>query len=153
MNEGDVERLKVKYRKILKCMLALPDCTSSAAVYFSIGVLPASAQRDVEILGLLGQLALCDEEAQNIKGIIEHSLSFYGIKFNGWSGLVRRTCLKYGLPDPLQYRTDGEVTARKLFKNTGTRSSKSLQRYPPSNTLILSMPVQVYPCGYGRWQV
>ena len=103
MNEGDIERIEVKYRKVLKCMLALPDCTSSAAVYLSIGVLPASAQRDVEILGLLGQLALCDEEAQNIKGVIENSLTFYGIKFNGWSGLVRRTCLKYGLPDPLQY--------------------------------------------------
>ena len=78
-------------------MLALPDCTST-----SIGVLPASAQRDVDILGVLGQIALCDEEAQNIKGIIENSLTFYRIKFNGWSGLVRRTCLKSGLPDPLK---------------------------------------------------
>ena len=62
---------------------------SSAAVYLNIGVFPVSAQRDVEILGLLSQLASCDEEAQNIKGIIENSLTFYRIKFNGWSGLVR----------------------------------------------------------------
>ena len=84
-------------------MMSLPDCTSSAAVYLSIGVLPASAQRDVDILGLLGQLALCDQETQKVRAVIEHTLTFYGINFPGWSGLVRRTCMKYGLPDPLQY--------------------------------------------------
>ena len=84
-------------------MMSLPDCTNSAAVYLSIGVLPASGQRDIEILGLLGQLAMCDQEAQNIRAVIEHNLAFYGINFNGWSGLVRKICFKYGLPDPLQY--------------------------------------------------
>ena len=103
INLGDIERLEIKYRKTLKCMLSLPDCTTSAAVYLCIGVLPAAAQRDVEILGLLGQLAICDQELQNIRTVIEHSLTFYGVNFPGWSGLVRRTCLKYGLPDPLQY--------------------------------------------------
>ena len=103
LNMSDIERLETKYRKTLKCMLSLPDCTVSASVYLCIGVLPAEAQRDLEILGLLGQLAMCDQEAQNIKEIIEHSLSFYGINFSGWSGLARRTCLFYGLPDPLTY--------------------------------------------------
>ena len=84
-------------------MLSLPDCTVSASVYLCIGVLPAEAQRDLEIIGLLGQLAMCDEEAQNIRAVMEHSLSFYGINFSGWSGLARRTCLFYGLPDPLLY--------------------------------------------------
>ena len=46
---------------------------------------------------------LCDQEAQNIRAVMEHSLSFYGINFSGWSGLARRTCLFYGLPDPLLY--------------------------------------------------
>ena len=91
LNQIDIERLEVKYRKTLKCMLSLPDCTVSAAVYLCIGVLPAEAQRDVEILGLLGQLAMCDQEAQNIRAIIEHTLTFYGVNFSGWSGLVRRT--------------------------------------------------------------
>ena len=103
INEGDLERLEVKYRKVLKCMLSLPDCTSSAAVYLSIGVLPACAQRDVDILGLLGQLALCDQEGQKVRTVVEHSLTFYGLNFPGWSGLERKTWLKYGLPDPLQY--------------------------------------------------
>ena len=103
VNLGDIERLEVKYRKTLKCMLSLPECTVSAAVYICIGVLPAEAQRDIEILGLLGQLAMCDQEAQNIRAIVEHTLTFYGVNFPGWSGLVRRTCLFYGLPDPLQY--------------------------------------------------
>jgi hypothetical protein len=100
---GDLEKLETKYRKVLKCMLSLPDCTSSAAVYLNIGVLPATAKRDIEILGLLGQLALCDREAQDVRTVVEKNLTFYGIIFPGWSGLVRRTCLKYDLPDPLQY--------------------------------------------------
>ena len=100
MNEGDIERLEIKYRKVLKCMLSLPDCTNFAAVYLSIGVLPASAQRDIEILGLLGQLAMCDQEAQNIRAVIEHNLAFYGFNFNGWSGLVRKISFKYGLDRP-----------------------------------------------------
>ena len=103
LNQVDIERLEVKYRKTLKCMLSLPDCTVSAAVYLCISVLPAEAQWDVEILGLLGQLAMCDQEAQNIRAIIEHTLTFYGVNFSGWSGLVRRTCLFYSLPDPLLY--------------------------------------------------
>ena len=102
INLGDIERLETKYRKTLKYMLSLPDCTSSAAVYLCIGLLPAAAQRDVEILGLLGQLAICDQELQNIRTVIEHSLTFYGVNFPGWSGLVRRTCLKYGLPEILR---------------------------------------------------
>ena len=103
INATDIECIEVKYRKVLKCMLSLPDCTTSAAVYLSAGVLPASAQRDIDILGLLGQLAICNDEGQNIRKIIENTLTFYDANFNGWSGLVRRTCLKYGLPDPLQY--------------------------------------------------
>ena len=82
INESDIERLEIKYRKVLKCMLSLPDCTSSAAVYLCIGVLPASAQRDLEILGLLGQLRLCDREAQDVRDIIENGLIFYGINFS-----------------------------------------------------------------------
>jgi hypothetical protein len=103
LNKTDMERIEAKYRKVLKCMLGLPDCTTSAAVYLNIGVMPATAQRDVEILGLLGQLAMCDGESQHIKVVITNTLTFYGVNFTGWSSLVRKTCLMYGLPDPLQY--------------------------------------------------
>jgi hypothetical protein len=103
LNTTDMERIEVKYRKVLKHMLSLPACTTSAAVYLNIGVMPASAQRDVEILGLLGQLAMCDSESQNIRSVITNTLTFYGVNFTGWSSLVRKTCHKYGLPDPLQY--------------------------------------------------
>ena len=94
INITEFERLETKYRKSLKCMMSLPDCTPSDAVYLCMGILPASAQRDIEILGLLGQLAVCDGDAQNIRDVIENTLTFYGINFTGWSGLVRRTCLQ-----------------------------------------------------------
>ena len=32
-----------------------------------------------------------------------HNLTFYGSNLKGWSTLVRQTCKKYDLPDPLQY--------------------------------------------------
>ena len=79
-------------------MLSLLDCTTSAAVYLNIGVMPASAQHDVEILGLLGQLALCDGESQNLRLVIINKLTFYGANLTGWSSLVRKTSTDYQIP-------------------------------------------------------
>ena len=70
-------------------MLSLPDCTTSAAVYLNVGILPATAHCDIEILVLLGQLAVCDGEAQDVRKIIENTVTFYGINFTGWSSLAR----------------------------------------------------------------
>ena len=103
VNITDMARMETKYRSVLKHMMSMPDCVSSPMVYLTIGVLPATAQRDLEIMGLLGQLALCDQDDQNVKNIVMHNLSFFDEKFAGWSGLVRRTAKQYGLPDPLQY--------------------------------------------------
>jgi hypothetical protein len=36
INLGDIECLEVKYKKTLKCMLSLPDCTTYAVVYLFI---------------------------------------------------------------------------------------------------------------------
>ena len=84
-------------------MVSMPDCVGSALVYLTMGVLPATAQRDLEILGLLGQLALCDQDDQNVRKIVQHNLAFFDDKFGGWSSLARQTAAVYGLPDPLQY--------------------------------------------------
>ena len=67
------------------------------------GIFPAEAQRDLDILGLLGQLAVCPSDLQNVTAIIYNNLAFYDTQFGGWSGLVRLTASKYGLPDPAKY--------------------------------------------------
>ena len=103
INISDMARVETKYRHTLKNMLSMPDCLSSPLVYLTFGVLPATAQRDLEILGLLGQLAMCDRGDQNVRSTISHNLAFYGEKFGGWSSLVRKTTAVYGLPDPLVY--------------------------------------------------
>ena len=54
-------------------------------------------------MGLLGQLAICPQDLQNVTDIIHHNLEFYTSEFGGWSGLVRKTAEKYSLPDPGQY--------------------------------------------------
>ena len=102
VNLTDLERLEVKYRQVLRNMLSLPIYTNTAVIYLSIGVLPAAAQRDIEILGLFGQLAMCEDDKQTVRRIIANSLTYYDLNFNGWSGLVRKTCLCYDLPDPIQ---------------------------------------------------
>ena len=56
-----------------------------------MNILPATAQRDLEILRLLGQLALCDQDDQNVRIIVQYNLTFFNEKFGGWSGLVRET--------------------------------------------------------------
>ena len=78
----------------------MPECVPSALVYLTMGVLPVSAQRDIDALGLLGQLSVCDEEEQNVKKIVNYNLAFFSDKFGGWSGLVRKTALVY---DQLKY--------------------------------------------------
>ena len=103
LNSTDMKRLETRYRQTLKHMLSMPDCVSSPLVYLTIGIMPVTAQRDLEILGLLGQLALCDQDEQNVRRIIHHNLGFFDVKFGGWSSLVRKTAAVYGLPDPLQY--------------------------------------------------
>ena len=47
-------------------------------MYLAIGVLPAEAQQDLD-LGILGQLAMCDQENQNVSRIIEQNLAFYDV--------------------------------------------------------------------------
>ena len=78
----------------------------SAVVYLTIGVLPFEAQRDIEILGLLGQIAVCPSDQQSVKDVIFHNLTFYGNNLKGWGSLVRHVCHKYDLPDPLQYMSN-----------------------------------------------
>ena len=51
-------------------MLSMPDYVSSPLVYLTIGILPASGQRDLEIPGLHGQLGMCDQGNQNVRASI-----------------------------------------------------------------------------------
>ena len=103
INKGDIGRLETSYRSVIKHMLAVPDNTPSCAIYLVSGIFPAEAQRDLEILGLLGQLAVCPSDLQTVTQIIQHNLLFYGGDYGGWSGLARQTAEKYSLPDPALY--------------------------------------------------
>ena len=62
INTTDKARLEIKYRQVLKNMMSMPDCVSSPLVYLTMGILTATPQRDLEILGLLGQLAMCEDD-------------------------------------------------------------------------------------------
>ena len=76
VNETDVSRLEIKYREEIKRMLALPLHTPSCAVYLLFGILPAAAMRDLDIIRLLGQVAMCSEDQQNVTDIIRNNLIF-----------------------------------------------------------------------------
>ena len=84
-------------------MMSMPDCVSSPLVYLTMGILPATAQRDLEILGLLGQLSMCDQGNQNVRDVILHNLAFFVGHFAVWSGVARRTAFEYRLPETLSY--------------------------------------------------
>ena len=84
-------------------MLALPSHTPSFIVYLLIGILPATAMRDLDIMGLLGQVAMCTEDQQYVTDIIKNKLDDYDTNFGGWSSLARKTAEKYSLPDPGLY--------------------------------------------------
>ena len=103
INLLDLDRFDVEYRCVLKGMLSLPDSVASCAVYLTMGQLPIAAERDIEVLALLGQHAACPSDLQNITEIVKRNLTIYDIDFPGFSGVARRTAALYGLPDPLQY--------------------------------------------------
>ena len=102
VNPTDLDALECKYRSILRAMQSLPPSTPTPAIYLMLGTLPAVAERDVEILRLAGQLAICDRELQSVSEILENNLSGEDINFAGWSGLARCTTSIYGLIDPLE---------------------------------------------------
>ena len=88
-----MDRLEVKYRGHLRNLQSLPASVASPAVYLSMGVLPAVAERDVEILGLLGQLAQCPRDLQAVSDIVQDGLEKFDLTFQGWSGLARKTAM------------------------------------------------------------
>ena len=112
LNQTDITRLEIKFREELRRMLAFPPHASSCSVYLMIGVLPAEAMRDLDILGLLGQVAMCSEDQQVVTNIIRNNLEDYDLSFAGWSSLARMTSAKYSLPDPEQYMNNPWIPAR-----------------------------------------
>ena len=81
---------------------SLPSSVATPAIYLTFGVLPAVAERDVEILGLLGQLAQCPRDLQAVSDIVQDGLEKFDPTFQGFSGIARRTAALYGIQDPLE---------------------------------------------------
>ena len=102
INLTDLDRLEVKFRSVLRNMLSLPSSVAIPAIYLTMGVLPAVAERDLEIMSLLGQITQCPRDLQSVSDIIEDGLTKFDLDFSGWSGLVKRTAVLYGLMDPLE---------------------------------------------------
>ena len=102
INPSDLDTLETKYRSVVRAMQCLSPSTPTPAVYLMMAVLPAAAERDIQILRLLGQLAICDRDQQAVSDILESNLGDEDISFAGWSGMARRTTSLYGLPDPLE---------------------------------------------------
>ena len=106
----------------------------------SCGVLPVEAQGDIEILGLMGHLAVCPDELQNSRTIIEHNLAFYSEGFHGWSALARSVCSKYNLPDPLEYfqypwRPDRRQVEKTLRANSWALLGVQIKGYSQTERL------------------
>ena len=78
-------------------MQSLSPSTPTPAVYLMMAVLPAAAERDIQILRLLGQLAICDRDQQPVSTSLENNLGEEDINFVGWSGLAR-LCMVYWTP-------------------------------------------------------
>ena len=93
INPTNLDTLETKYRSILRSVQSLPPSTPTPLVYLLMGCMPAVAIRDIQILQLVGQLAMCDRELQNVSDIVEYNLAGENIEFQGWSGPVSYTHL------------------------------------------------------------
>jgi hypothetical protein len=75
MNKGDLEHIEISYRSVIKHMMAVPENTPSCSIYLISDIFPAEAQKDLDILGLLVQLAVCPSDLQNVTDIIYNNLA------------------------------------------------------------------------------
>ena len=85
VNPTDLDHLETKYRSIVRSMQSLPPSTPTPAVYLMMAALPSVAERDIQILQLVGQLAICDRDIQAVSDILESNLAAKGLDFAGWS--------------------------------------------------------------------
>ena len=69
VNMTDLDRLETKFRSVLRNVQSLPSNVATPSIYLTIGQLPAVAERDIEILGLLGQLAQCPRDLQAVSDL------------------------------------------------------------------------------------
>ena len=126
-------------------MQSLPPSTPTALVYLMMGVLPAVAERDIQIMRLVGQLAICDRELQSVSDILQNNLIEENIDFPGWSGLARRTAALYNLTDPLEifqnpWESDrwSKHAKTEVLKYWTTLLKESAASYPSLNILDTS---------------
>ena len=108
------------------------------------GVLPAVAERDIQIMRMVGQLAICSRDVQNVSDIVEGNLSKYDVKFPGWSGVARRTAALYGLPDPLELfqqpwvsKRFGDFAKETITKYWASYLQKSAKTYEENSLVLL----------------
>ena len=58
INPTDMDRLEIKFRNILRSIQGLSPSVNTAAIYLMIGCLPITAERDIQIMRLVGQTAI-----------------------------------------------------------------------------------------------
>ena len=79
--------------------MSLPPAVPTPVIYLMCGILPAVAERDLQIMRLVSQLSMCSQDIQTVLDIVENHRVKNNIQFPVWSGVAWRMAAIYSLED------------------------------------------------------
>ena len=97
--------LETQFKKIIKHILSLPTTTADPAPFILSGLIPAEGLIHLRALTLFGNITRLDADSLE-KRLALRQLSVKDTQSGSWFIDIRRICVKYDLPDPLDVLSD-----------------------------------------------
>ena len=101
----ELRTLETQFRKIIKHILSIPTTTADPAPFILSGLLPAEGFIHLRALTLFGNIARLDANSIE-KRLALRQLTMKNINSGSWFSDVRKICIKYDLPDPMDILGD-----------------------------------------------
>ena len=95
LSKPNVNTLEKFQRKVLKCLMGIPERTATAALYIISGLLPIDAQLDIKYLSFLFSMISHDGR---LKDLILRQYIMKKAKSNSWITNIKFILQKYALP-------------------------------------------------------
>ena len=113
LSDQELTLIEQHHKETLRCLLRLHQNTPRSVIYFLAGSLPGSALLHLRQLSIFGMITRLKENVLH-----EHAVNVFSsvtISPSSWFHQIRKWCLLYNLPHPLQLLTTTPLKAS--FKN------------------------------------
>ena len=101
LNEAEIKMIDQHQKETIRCLLRLQQNTPRSVIYFLSGCLPGAALLHLRQLSLFGMIS-----RQPGSILHQHSINVFSSKTisrKSWFHQIRKWCVLYGLPHPLDF--------------------------------------------------